>query len=95
MNQPAGHEGLAASFVESGEPLWFLGTLARILVDGQATGGRFALIDLTLPKGAAPPLHSHPEDETFQALYHTFLFLSYQVGLLKEYLKDAAEREAK
>jgi len=36
-----------------------------------------------------------PEDETFQALYHTFLFLSYQVGLLKEYLKEAAEREAK
>jgi len=34
-------------------------------------------------------------DETFQALYHTFLFLSYQVGLLKEYLKEAAEREAK
>jgi hypothetical protein len=36
-----------------------------------------------------------PEDETYQALHHTFLFLSYQVGLLKQYLKEAAEREGK
>jgi len=51
--------------VESAEPLWFLGTLVRVLLDGEATGGRFALIDLTLPGGAAPPMHSHPQDETF------------------------------
>lgn len=54
--------------VETAEPLWFLGTLARVLIDGATTGGRFALIDLTLPKGAAPPLHSHPQDETFYLL---------------------------
>ena len=35
-----------------------------------------------------------PEDETYQALYHAFLFMSYQIGMLKEYLKNAAEREA-
>jgi hypothetical protein len=34
-----------------------------------------------------------PEDETYQALHHTFLFLSYQVGLLKQYLSDAARRD--
>jgi len=39
-----------------------------VLLDGKATGGRFALIDVTLPKGAAPPLHSHPQDETFYVL---------------------------
>jgi hypothetical protein len=36
-----------------------------------------------------------PEDETYQALHHAFLFLSYQVGLLKDYLAEAASREAK
>ena len=34
-----------------------------------------------------------PEDETYQALHHAFLFMSYQIGMLKEYLKNAAERE--
>jgi quercetin dioxygenase-like cupin family protein len=51
--------------VEQAEPLWFLGTLVRILVDGDVTGGRFSLSHLTLPHGAAPPVHSHPQDETF------------------------------
>ncbi len=54
--------------IQQGEPLWFLGTLVRVLVDGAATDGRFALIDVTLPRGAAPPMHSHPEDETFYIL---------------------------
>ena len=36
-----------------------------------------------------------PEGETFQALHHAFLFMSYQVGLLKKYLQEAAEREGK
>jgi hypothetical protein len=33
-----------------------------------------------------------PDDETYRALHHTFLFLSYNVGQLKQYLKEAAER---
>jgi quercetin dioxygenase-like cupin family protein len=51
-----------------GELLWFLGTLARMKLDGQDTGGRFALWEGELPHGAAPPLHSHPQDETFYIL---------------------------
>jgi len=51
-----------------GEALWFLGTLARIKLDGGHTGGRFALWEGVLPYGAAPPLHSHPQDETFYLL---------------------------
>lgn len=60
----------AQPFVANGrtEPLWFLGTLARIKLDGAQTGGRFALWDGELPHGAAPPLHSHPQDETFYVL---------------------------
>lgn len=29
------------------------------------------------------------EDETYQALHHAFLFLSYQVGAFKQYLQEA------
>jgi quercetin dioxygenase-like cupin family protein len=55
--------------VTTGEaPLWFLGTLARFKLDGHATGGRFALWEAVAPKNAAPPLHSHPQDETFYVL---------------------------
>jgi len=50
------------------EKLWFLGTLARIKLTGEDTGGRFALWENVLPHGAAPPLHSHPQDETFYVL---------------------------
>src|SRR5581483_11043852 len=49
----------------SSDPLWFLGTLARMKLTGEDTGGRFALWEGVLPGGAAPPLHSHPQDETF------------------------------
>jgi quercetin dioxygenase-like cupin family protein len=49
-------------------PLWFLGTLARLKLTGEQTGGRFALWEGVLPHGAAPPLHSHPQDETFYIL---------------------------
>lgn len=30
-------------------------------------------------------------DETYQALHHALLFMSYNVGLLKEYLQEAAK----
>ena len=36
-----------------------------------------------------------PEDETFQALHHAFLFMSYNVGQLKQYLQEAAKGESK
>jgi quercetin dioxygenase-like cupin family protein len=52
----------------SGEPLWFLGTLVRPKLTGEQTGGRFALWEGVLPRGAAPPVHTHPQDETFYVL---------------------------
>jgi quercetin dioxygenase-like cupin family protein len=54
--------------VSETQPLWFLGTLARILLDGSQTGGAFAAFEGMLPKGASPPLHSHPQDESFYIL---------------------------
>jgi quercetin dioxygenase-like cupin family protein len=54
--------------VTGGENLWFLGTLAKVKLEGAQTAGRFGLWEGTLPHGAAPPLHSHPQDETFYVL---------------------------
>jgi quercetin dioxygenase-like cupin family protein len=52
----------------SREPLWFLGTFARMKLESQDTGGQFALWEAVVPRNAAPPLHSHPQDETFYVL---------------------------
>ena len=51
-----------------GERLWFLGTLATIKVPGEASDGRFALIEFLFPNGASPPLHTHPQDESYVVL---------------------------
>jgi quercetin dioxygenase-like cupin family protein len=48
-----------------GEQLWFLGTLATIKVPAEASDGRFALIEFLFPRHASPPLHTHPQDETY------------------------------
>jgi quercetin dioxygenase-like cupin family protein len=53
---------------EEGERLWFLGTLATIKVPGEASDGRFALIDFLFPRHASPPLHTHPQDESYIVL---------------------------
>ena len=51
-----------------GERLWFLGTLATVTVPGEAVGDRFALIEFLFPRGASPPLHTHPQDESYIVL---------------------------
>jgi len=63
-------EDAAPSWSElaEGEQLWFLGTLATIRIPGEAAGGRFALIEFLFPRGASPPLHSHPLDESYVVL---------------------------
>jgi quercetin dioxygenase-like cupin family protein len=63
-------EGAAATWTApgDGERLWFLGTLATIKVPGEAVDGRFALIEFLFPHGASPPLHTHPQDESYVVL---------------------------
>jgi quercetin dioxygenase-like cupin family protein len=51
-----------------GEQLWFLGTLATIRVPGEASDGRFALIEFLFPRYASPPRHTHPQDESYVVL---------------------------
>ena len=50
------------------EKRWFLGTLVQIKLDGRTTGGRIGVFEGELPRGASPPMHSHPQDETFYVL---------------------------
>lgn len=33
-----------------------------------------------------------PEDETYQALHHAFLFISYNMNAFKDYVRAAAEK---
>ena len=50
-------------------PLWFVDNLARVLVDGEASGGAFDLVEIDARRGDMPPLHLHREtDETFVLL---------------------------
>jgi quercetin dioxygenase-like cupin family protein len=63
-----------------GEHLWFLGTLVRVKLDARQTGGRLGAMEIVFPRGAAPPLHSHPQDETIYVLE----------GELTAWLVDAA-----
>src|ERR671930_1694021 len=52
---------LEPQVVTTSEALWFLGTLVQPKLSGEQTGGRFALWEGVLPRGAAPPLHTHPQ----------------------------------
>src|SRR5437764_14110366 len=51
-----------------GERLWFLGTLATVRLPGEASDGRFALIEFLFPHLASPPVHTHPQDESYVVL---------------------------
>ncbi len=51
-----------------GEHRWFLGVLSTHKVSGTDTEGRLAVMEMTFPQGASPPLHTHPQDETFYVL---------------------------
>ena len=51
-----------------GERLWFLGTLAIVRVPGEAVEDRYAMIEFLFPRNASPPLHTHPQDESYIVL---------------------------
>jgi quercetin dioxygenase-like cupin family protein len=67
MGSELNAEALASGLGE-GERLWFLGTLAVIRVPGEAVDDRFALIEFLFPRHASPPLHTHPQDESYIVL---------------------------
>jgi quercetin dioxygenase-like cupin family protein len=65
---PAAELAATRSAAGQDERVWFLGTLAIIRVPGEAVGGRFALIEFLFPPNASPPLHTHPQDESYIVL---------------------------
>jgi len=51
---------------DQGEKLSIAGGSYRILIRGEATGNRFAVIEMLVPPGAGPAPHAHPDiHETF------------------------------
>ena len=36
-----------------------------------------------------------PEDETYLALHHAFLFISYQMGAFKQYVEEENKKQSK
>ena len=51
------------------ESIWFIDNLARVLVEGEASSGALAVVELSGRQGDMPPLHvHHREDETFVVL---------------------------
>ena len=51
------------------EELDFLGSPARILVDGATAGGAYCLVETSASRGDMPPLHvHHADDEAFYIL---------------------------
>src|SRR5947209_18182252 len=64
MTAGSGSRALASAAGE-GQRLWFRGTLATIRVPGEAVADRFALIEFLFPQNASPPMHTHPQDESY------------------------------
>ncbi len=60
--------GATWSEAGAGEHRWFLGTLATIKISGEAVDDRYALIEFVFPGGSSPPLHTHPQDESYVLL---------------------------
>jgi quercetin dioxygenase-like cupin family protein len=60
----------AAAWSDPGESerLWFVGTLAIIRVPSEAVDGRYTLMELLSPRHASPPVHTHPQDESYIVL---------------------------
>lgn len=58
-----------APVAATGEPFWFLGGRARILVPGEASNRSITVMEFDDPQGHAPPVHIHDrEDEVWVVL---------------------------
>ncbi len=60
-----------------GQKLNIAGGEYRIIISGEQTDGAYAIIEMTVPIGAGPVPHSHPNfEETFYVLEGELTFLS-------------------
>lgn len=59
----------AIAYTVSADPLWFIGGLVYVHLDGEQTGGAFALSERRARRGDMAALHlHHRDDETFHVL---------------------------
>lgn len=57
------------STVTNTDAIWFIDNLARVVVGGEASEGRAAVVEIEGRRGDMPPLHVHRrEDEVFYVL---------------------------
>lgn len=54
--------------MSDGRRVWLHGTWSTVKLAGRETDGRLAVLEEELPEGPGPPLHSHPQDETYVLL---------------------------
>lgn len=46
-----------------GSPIWMMGGLYEVKVAGEESGGTVTVMEMTIPEGAGPPLHTHAGGE--------------------------------
>jgi quercetin dioxygenase-like cupin family protein len=57
-----------------GETLWFAGAHQTVKHPGDWSDGKFSLVEVSVPRGRATPLHRDPSDEMFYVLDGELLF---------------------
>jgi mannose-6-phosphate isomerase-like protein (cupin superfamily) len=55
---------MPVSGLTSARNRWFLGTLLRIVADGDDTAGQLAVVEQRARRGFSPPLHVHHREDT-------------------------------
>jgi quercetin dioxygenase-like cupin family protein len=65
-----------------------VGDTYTVLLSGEQTAGRFAMIDMLVPPGGGPPPHFHDFDECFRVLEGA---IEVQVGDLAPVVLDVGE----
>jgi len=52
----------------AGDAVWMLGGRYEVKVSSEETGGAMTVMEMWLPAGMGPPLHTHPGSETVYVL---------------------------
>jgi quercetin dioxygenase-like cupin family protein len=60
--ETAGVDGLVSA-AGAGDEFWFVGTLIRVKLGAEATGGRVAILEQVCPPGTTTPPHVHRHDD--------------------------------
>src|SRR5919109_4359870 len=74
-NMVGGEEGIAAIAEAGRRRLWVMGSLLEIVIDGDQTGGSYAVAEDRSSPGFGPPPHVHErEDEAFYVIEGEYVF---------------------